>query len=184
MPPAKEKSDILKALKTINLTMAGFQTAVNDLNSIHESVSTLDERVTQYERETQQKIDERDRYTKQKIAELDLALKDNRLRAIADVAKECGKVILNAEEYGDLKDKIEKVKKQKDDECTRVIDQKVRIAALEHERDAAKMTAECETYKKEISILRESIERMSKELSEQKELTSSVFRGANTANAK
>jgi hypothetical protein len=173
-----EKTELIKLTKAIENRMADFESAVQDLKDLKDSLSEVDDEIVA-----------RASINAKKIEDLNKAYEDNKIKAVNQAVKEIGKVIITQEELTDLRANLEKVKTESaeiikrdiaihksalDDKLSQALD----VQNLKHECETAQLKAEAEAHQKEVLNLKETLDRMSSELASQKKLTSDVV-GAN-----
>lgn len=158
--------------------MADFETAVNDLKELKETLSEVDDEIIA-----------RAAINSQKIEQMNKDYTDNKIRAVNTAVKELGKVIITQEELDDLRSQVEKVKTESKETIASQISlykasldektaQALQVQKLQHECETAQLNAEAEAHKKEVLNLKENLERMVCELKSQKKLTADLA-GAN-----
>jgi chromosome segregation ATPase len=170
----REKNVVAKLVKDLNKKMDSFETAVDELKILKDSINEMHDEVTEQEAQNSARL-----------AQLKAELKDNRTRVLTEAAEAAGKTLMSKEDLAELKDEVQKWK----DECEHVreaaqeeIKEKVNLAVqhqievltLQHECKTAELTAANTSYEKEIQNLKEAMDRMGQELNSQKELTANI----------
>jgi len=172
----KETSNIIKLVKELNKRMESFEEAVQELKILKESISDMNDQITEQEANNNEIL--------RKLRE---DLKENKIKALTDAVNSMGKVIISSEDLEEYKQETQKWKneytriktslqKEIDDEVNYEMENRLKIKELEFESKTAKLTSSCENYKNEITNLKETISRMSHELDSQKKLTADVAR--------
>ncbi len=172
------KTELNQLVKSIENRMSDFETAVQDLKDLKETLSEVDDEIIA-----------RAAINAQKIEEMNRGYADNKIKMVNTAVKELGKVIITREELDELRSQVEKVKtesmetiatevashKKSLDEKT---EQALKVQTLQHECETAQLNAEAEAHKKEVLNLKDNLERMVMELKSQKKLTADLA-GAN-----
>lgn len=169
-----EKNELIKSVKNISQKMTDFTDSVQQLQDLKDSLDEVDDQLAEKE-SSNRAIMER----------LNRELQDNKIRTVTQAAGELGKVLITKEELNELKNELEKLKKDnqsKFDEFTvstektfnEKLKQSLDIQKLQHECNISNLTAEVEIHKKECENLKETLKRMSDELNSQKQLTSDI----------
>jgi predicted hydrocarbon binding protein len=170
----REKNVVAKLVKDLNKKMDSFETAVEELKILKESINEMHDEVT--EQETQNAA---------RLAQLKAELKDNRTRVLTEAANEAGKTLMSREDLAELKSEVQKWK----DECERVreaaqeevktkvndaVEHQIEVLTLQHECKTAELKSANTSYEKEIKNLKEAMDRMGAELESQKQLTANI----------
>jgi predicted nuclease of predicted toxin-antitoxin system len=170
----REKNVVIKLVKDLNKRMGDFESAVDELKILKESITEMHDEVTIMEDSNIASI-----------GKLRADLKDNKTKILNDAAESVGKVIISSDELNELRDEVNKLKsnhKTSKLDLDNVITEKVEgliqhrlaLQELEHKATTASLQSSVENYKKEIENMNKSFDRMSGELDSQKKLTSSL----------
>ena len=154
--------------------MGDFESAVDELKILKESITEMHYEVTAMEAENASSI-----------ARLRSELKDNKTKILNEAAESIGKVIISRDELEELRGEVEKLKtnhKTTKLEVNDVVEEKVegliqhrlKLQELEHKAESAALQSSVENYKKEIENMNKSFDRMSGELESQKNLTANL----------
>jgi multidrug resistance efflux pump len=169
-----EKSELQKYVKSIDNRMTDFETAVEDLKALKESIPDMDDAIVE-------KIASNNR----KLEELSKSFADNKIRMVNEAVADLNKVVITKEELASLRDAVDTVREEcADTIATQVSDHKVhieelrdqalKVQSLEFDCKTAQLNAQVATYRSEVSNLKETLTRMSNELESQKLLTAQV----------
>jgi len=170
----REKNVVVKLVKDLNKRMADFENAVDELKILKDSITEMHDQVTAQEQENTNAL-----------IRLRTELKENKTKVLNDAAASVGKTIISNDELAELREQVNKLKavnKSARDEVDTVVEEKVealiqhrlQLQALEHKATVAALQSAVENYKKEVSNLNKSFERMSEELKSQKDLTAQM----------
>lgn len=170
----KEKSVVSKLVQDLGKKMESFEAAVEDLKILKESLNDMHEEIASQEEKN-----------KAMLGKLAAELKENKIKILNEAANDAGKVLMSKEDLEELESEAKKWK----EECSRVrekakeeVKQKVE-AAVKHQIDVLTLKHECKTaelaaannnYEKEITNLKEAMNRMGAELESQKKLTAEI----------
>ncbi len=154
--------------------MESFESAVDELKIIKESITDMHEEVANQEAQNGARL-----------AQLKAELKDNRTKALNEAAAEAGKIFMSKEDLAELqaeaqkwKGECAKLKESADQEIKEKVDAAVKhqidVLTLRHDCKTAELTAANTNFGKEISNLKEAMNRMSVELESQKKLTADI----------
>jgi len=170
----REKNVVAKLVKDLNKKMDSFETAVDELKILKESINEMHDEVTAQEAENTCRL-----------AQLKAELKDNRTRVLSEAAETAGKTLMSKEDLVEMKGEVQKWK----EECERVrlacmeevkekvnqaVQHQIEVLTLQHECKTAELTAANTSYEKEIRNLKEAMDRMGNELESQKKLTANI----------
>lgn len=172
----KDQNVVVTLLKDINKRMADFESSVDELKILKESVVEIHDQIVKQEADNNNTL-----------AKLKADLKENKTRILNETASEVGKVIISFDELKELKDHVSKIKaeclsykaSQAEDIKQKVEEQvnhKLKLQQLQHECEKAQLSAANDNFVKQVESLNESIRRMSSELDSQKKLTAEVAR--------
>jgi len=170
----REKNVVAKLVKDLNKKMDSFETAVEELKILKDSINEMHDEVTAQEQENSARL-----------AQLKNELKENKTKILTQAAEDAGKTLMSKEDLGELKSEVQKWK----DECVRVreagqeevkqkvadaVEHQIRVLTLQHECKTADLSAANKNYEKEIANLKEAMDRMGAELESQKKLTAEI----------
>jgi len=173
----KETNQIVKLVKDLNKRMESFEDSVQELKLLKDSITTMNDQ-----------IDEQETTNVETLRKLKEELKESKLRVLNETVEAMGRVIVSVDDLGEYKQEVLRWK----DECSKVkaaaqaeikeklqeqLDRQFKIMELQNENKTSKLSATCESYKTEVTNLKEMIARMSQELDSQKKLTADVARG-------
>lgn len=172
----KESAQLVKLVKDLNKRMESFEDSVNELKSMKDSITELNEQVALQESQNEETL-----------KRLRDDLRENKLKAISEVTQSMGKVVISQEDLQEYqkeisrwKEECNKIKASVQKEIKEAVDdqlsRQLKILELQNENKTSKLVATCESYKNEISNLKETIGRMTSELDSQKKLTADVAR--------
>ncbi len=170
----REKNVVTKLVKDLNKRMGDFESAVDELKILKESITEMHDEVTAMEAENTNSI-----------SRLRAELKDNKTKILNEAAESVGKVIISSDELEELRSEVDKLKnnhkaskagvdKVVEDKVDSLIEHKLKLQELEHKAETNALTSAVENYKKEIENLNKTFERMSSELDSQKKLTANL----------
>lgn len=170
----REKNVVTKLVKDLNKRMGDFESAVDELKILKESIGEMHDEVTAMETENAQSL-----------GRLRSELKDNKTKILNDAANSIGKVIISHDELAELRSEVEKLKESHkmakssvDDVVVEkvegLIQHRLKLQELEHKAETSSLQSAVENYKKEIENLNKSFDRMVAELESQKKLTSNL----------
>jgi len=170
----REKNVVAKLVKDLNKRMESFESAVDELKILKESITSLHDEVTNQEQEN-----------KNRLAQLKAELKDNRTRVLSEEAKNAGKILMSVEDVTELKNEVQKWKAECDKirqageeevktKVAEAVEHQIQVMNLQHECKTAELTASKSSLMKEIQNLKEAMDRMGNELTSQKELTANI----------
>lgn len=170
----REKNVVAKLVKDLNKRMETFESAVDELRILKESINDMHDEVAAQESEN-----------KHRLIQLKAELKDNRTKVLHDAAAEAGKILMSVEDVNELKSEVQKWK----DECERIrlsnaeevkekvasaVQHQIEVMTLQHECKTAELTAAKTSLNQEINNLKEAMKRMGDELESQKKLTADI----------
>ena len=169
-----QQTELNKLLKEISRRMGDFEDSVQKLQDLKECAEELDENITQ-----QATIN------KNRMEELNKQFDTNKIRAINEAAEELSKVVINQEEWDELRNELNRVKEAgKQEMATRIAEEKARyedkltqaleVMKLKHEAETARLKADVNSNQKGVENLNTALDRMTEELKSQKELTARV----------
>ena len=170
----RDKNIVAKLVKDLNNKMSSFECAVDELKILKDSISEMHDEVTAQEVKNSAVL-----------SQLKAELKDNKTKLLNDAADEMGKVIISKEELKELKNEVLKMKSSNSEiksstdalvtqKVEELMQHRLKLQELEHLCAQSKLTAENETFKKEIENLEKSFTRMTQELESQKKLTANL----------
>jgi len=169
-----EKNELNKLVKEINRRMGDFEDSVQKLTDLKDTLDEVDENLAQQAAINKHKLDQ-----------LNKDFQENKIKAVNQAVSDLGKVLITEEELAELRAELEKVKESGKQEVADAIssskallaeklEQSIQVKQLKHECETAQIRAEVETYKKEVENLNATLQRMSDELTSQKQLTADV----------
>lgn len=174
----KEKNIVIKLVKELDKRMTDFETSVEDLKILKETITEMHEEVVNQEIANASIL-----------SKLKSDLKENKTRILNDEVESLNKVIISVDELDELKEEVEKFKnmyKMTKNKISEVVEEKVeellqhrlKLQELEHKAEVGKLSSQVENYQKEILNLNKTFVRMSEELESQKKLTSNLALGS------
>ena len=170
----REKNVVAKLVKDLNKKMDSFETAVDELKILKDSINEMHDEVTEQEAQNTARL-----------AQLKAELKDNRTRVLSEAAETAGKTLMSKEDLVEMKGEVQKWK----EECERVrlacmeevkekvnqaVEHQIEVLTLQHECKTAELKSANTSYEKEIKNLKEAMDRMGAELESQKQLTANI----------
>ena len=170
----RNQSELAKLVKNIDKRMEDFETSVEDLKNLKETITDMNDEITAKEEEN-----------KRVLAKLSQDLKENRIRLLKDAAAEQGKILICKEEITEMTQEFEKQKSKLTktieelqteikEQITKQVQEQLKVQSLEHDVSKAQIEAENKNLNKEIVNLNATIGRMLEELASQKKLTADV----------
>jgi HAMP domain-containing protein len=170
----REKNIVTKLVKDLNKRMGDFETAVDELKILKESITEMHDEVTAMEEDNTRSI-----------GRLRSELKDNKTKILNDAAESVNKVIISRDELEELRNEVEKLKtthrstREGVDDIVQIkadelIQHRLKLQELEHKAETASLMSLTENYKKEIENMNKSFDRMTGELESQKKLTANL----------
>ena len=170
----REKNIVTKLVKDLNKRMGDFETAVEELKILKETIVEMHDEIKAHEAENLHSI-----------IRLKSELKDNKTKILNEAAESIGKVIVSKDYLEELNEEVEKLKnahKNNKESVDTVVSEKVdeliehrlKLQELKNEADVNILKATINNYKNEIDNMNKTFNRMSKELESQKELTSNL----------
>lgn len=168
------KSELNQIVKSINNRMEDFESAVQELKDLKDSLSEVDDEIVARAAENSAKMEK-----------LNRDFNDNKIRTVNQAVRELGKVIISEEELSELRNQLEKVKSEAQDKINSEVsahktaldeklEQALEVQKLQHERETAQLQAAAHAHKQEVANLKETLTRMSEELASQKKLTADI----------
>ena len=170
----REKNVVTKLVKDLNKRMVDFESAVDELKILKDSITEMHCQFTAQEAENIQAL-----------IRLLAELKDNKTKVLNEAAESVGKVIIPKDDLTELKNQVEKLKmtnqqsKASVDDVVKekvkdLIKHRLKLQELEHKTEISGLQSQVKTYKKEIENFNKSFDRMVKELESQKKLTANL----------
>ena len=169
-----QKNELTKLLTLINRRMGDFEDSVIELKDLKDTLDEVDDQLA-----------DQARINAHKLEQLNKDLADNRIRTINNAVAEMGKIIMSQEELDELKAELDNVRQSGKETVAREIatakaqfedklEQALNVKQLQHDCKTAQLSAEVDSFKKEVVNLNATLGRMSEELASQKQLTAEV----------
>jgi hypothetical protein len=169
-----QKNELTKLLTVINRRMEDFEGSVAELKNLKDTLDEVDDQLA-----------DQTRVNTYKMEQLKKELEENRIRTINNAVSEMGKIIISNEELDALKEELEKVRQDGNTQVSASIfsakeqfeeklKQALNVQQLQHDCKTAQLSANVDFFKKEVENLNMALNRMSEELSSQKQLTAEV----------
>lgn len=170
----REKNQVVKLVKDLNKRMESFEEAVEELKIMKDTICDMNDQLAEQELSNVEQL-----------RQLREDLRDNKLKALNEAVEDMGKIIIAKDDLTEIKNEATRWK----NECTRLknefnaqlgervkeqLDRSMKILELENENKTAHIRAVNDAHLTEIANLKETIERMSKELDSQKQLTADI----------
>jgi hypothetical protein len=178
----KEKNVVVSLVKDLNKRMSDFEDSVSDLKILKDSILEMNDEILRQESENTSEL-----------LKLKNNLIENKTKILKDTAAEIGKVLISQDELNELRNEVTKFKNEAvsmknnmdkliKEKVTEEVVNKLKFQKMENEIETAQLVAATDNYKVQIESLNQTIERMSKELDSQKDLTASVCNVSKTRN--
>lgn len=170
----RDQNVVVTLVKDLTKRMSDFQETVEELKILKESIMEMNDEVVRQETENA--------FVLQRLK---ADLKENKIKAVNDAAKELNKTVISHEELIELQEHVAKSKnelsklKSSNDEVLKerveeLVQNRLKVQQLEHDCKTAELKASNENLRSQIDNLNEYIKRMSEELSSQKQLTANI----------
>ena len=170
----RDNNQVAKLVKDLCKRMDDFQTSVEELKIMKDTIADMNDEVYVKEQET-----------KARLRQLSEELQDNTVKALNDGASKLGKLIISKDEWNELNGLVTKLKGKNDKlreeyesevegKVQERVTQQMEIVKLEHQRDLASLKASNDNYLREIDNMRSNFDRLSGELESQKRLTAEI----------
>lgn len=177
----RDKRELEKLMVNVEKQMMSFEVAIEDLKTFKDSLLDLDD-----------EIEAKHTEINSKKKALDEDFQDHKLRKLREVAQSLDKVIVSQEDVAEkdrhlanVQEQLEETKEKFEDSLNRrvqeEVERRIKILNLENQKNNIELVASNKNYEREISNLKENMDRMSKELDSQKNLTASIAGGSSSS---